>query len=71
MAIARRQSRRGAELARAVVAQAHAVQLHVPVAGGERGSVGRLRHARLAVEQFEDARARGGRPLRQPERHAE
>jgi hypothetical protein len=54
-----------------LVAQRHPPQLHVPVAGGQRGRAGALDEAGLAVEHLEDACARGGGALGEVERHAE
>jgi len=56
---------------RALVTEGHAEHLHVPVAGRQRRRAGRRDDTRLPVEDLEDARTRGGRALREPERHAE
>ena len=60
-----------AELVGILVAQGDVPQLHVPVARRQRRSVRRRGEARRAIEDLEDARARGGRALGQAERDPE
>ena len=52
-------------------AERHVAQLDAAAALGQRRRALRRHQPRLAVEQLEHARARGGRPLGQPERDAE